>query len=66
MFSDGLSQLEFDTGEAALREAYRSDFDKRLDRMRGTSRRSAIPLLTLHTESPVLDQVRDELGYHRT
>ncbi len=65
VFSDGLSQLEFDTGERSLREAYRGDFEKRLERMRGTSRRHAIPLLTLHTEEPVLDQVRDELGYHR-
>lgn len=66
VFSDGMSQLEFDTGERALREAYRNDFEARMERMRGTSRRHAIPLLTLHTEEPVLEQVRDELGYHRS
>ena len=62
VFSDGLSQLEFNTGERALREAFSLDFKQRVDRMRATSRRHAIPLLPIHTAAPVLEQVRDELG----
>ena len=64
VFSDGLSQLEFNTGERALREAFSQDFQQRVERMRTTSRRHAIPLLPVHTAAPVLDQVRDELGQH--
>ena len=65
VFSDGLSQLEFNTGERALREAFSDDFQQRVERMRATSRRHAIPLLPVHTAAPVLDQVRDELGQHQ-
>jgi len=65
VFSDGLSQLEFNTGERALREAFSRDFQVRVDRMRATSRRHAIPLLPVHTAAPVLEQVRDELGQHQ-
>ena len=64
VFSDGLTQLEFNTGERALREAFSQDFQQRVERMRTTSRRHAIPLLPVHTAAPVLDQVRDELGQH--
>jgi len=64
VFSDGLSQLEFNTAERKLRDAYSTDFQQRVDRMRRTSRRNAIPLLPVHTAAPVLEQVRDELGQH--
>jgi len=64
VFSDGLSQLEFNTGERAMREAFNDDFQQRVNRMRATSRRHAIPLLPVHTAAPVLEQVRDELGAH--
>jgi uncharacterized protein (DUF58 family) len=65
VFTDGLSQLEFNTGEKALREAYGNDFQVRIERMRTTSRRHAIPLLPVHTAAPVLEQVRDQLGQHQ-
>ena len=65
VFTDGLSQLEFNTGERALREAFSQDFQQRVERMRATSRRHAIPLLPVHTAAPVLEQVRDELGQHQ-
>jgi uncharacterized protein (DUF58 family) len=65
VFSDGLSQLEFDTDDRALRERYGNDFQDRLSRMQATSRRHAIPLLPIHTAAPVLEQVRAELGHRR-
>jgi len=64
VFSDGRSQLEFNTSEKSLRERYGDDFKQRLERMRSTSRRHAIPLLPVHTAGPVLEQVRDLLGNH--
>jgi len=62
VFSDGLSQLEFNTSEQALRDAYGNDFQVRIERLQATSRRHAIPLIPVHTAAPVLDQVRAELG----
>jgi uncharacterized protein (DUF58 family) len=61
-FTDGRTQVELNTAERRLREAYRADFERRLQRMRATSRRHAIPLLAVHTAAPVLDQVRGQLG----
>lgn len=62
VFSDGFSQVEFNTAEKALRAAYSSDFEQRVAKMKATSRRNAIPLLPVHTAAPVLEQVREDLG----
>jgi uncharacterized protein (DUF58 family) len=62
VFSDGSSQMEFNTSERALTDAYKKDFEQRLQRMQQTSRRHSIPLLPVHTAAPVLEQVRDQLG----
>ena len=65
VFSDGLSQLEFNTGDRALRKAFSRDFEQRVERMKATSRRHAIPLLPVHTAAPVLEQVRADLGQRK-
>jgi len=65
VFSDGLSQLEFNTGDRALREAFSRDFEQRVERMKATSRKHAIPLLPVHTAAPVLEQVRADLGQRK-
>jgi uncharacterized protein (DUF58 family) len=65
VFSDGLSQLEFNTGDRALREAFSPDFEQRVERMKATSRRHAIPLLPVHTAAPVLEQVKADLGQRK-
>jgi uncharacterized protein (DUF58 family) len=62
-FTDGQTQVELNTAERRLRDAYRADFERRVQRMSDTSRRHSIPLLALHTAAPVLDQVRDQLGF---
>ena len=64
VFSDGERQIEFNSSERRLREAYAADFSGRMERMQDTSRRHTIPLLRIHTAAPVLDQVRDALGHH--
>jgi len=62
LFSDGLRQVEFDTGSRALRDAYRERFERRMAGMAATTRRYSIPMLALDTVAPVLDQVRNYLG----
>jgi len=64
VFTDGLEQLEVNSEQQALRDAYASDFQQRLDKMQGTSRKHSIPLIKVHTATPVLDQVKDQLGRH--
>lgn len=64
VFSDGREQLEFNSEEKKLRESYSNNFLQRLERMRTTSRKHSIPLLLVDTATPVLDQVRDQLGRH--
>jgi uncharacterized protein (DUF58 family) len=65
VFSDGHKQIEFNTEEKALRDAYANDFQQRIDQMKATSRKHSIPLLPVHTAAPVLEQVRDLLGKAR-
>jgi uncharacterized protein (DUF58 family) len=65
VFSDGSNQLEFNTEDKALRDAYARDFQQRIERMKSTSRKHSIPLLPVHTAAPVLEQVRDLLGKNR-
>jgi uncharacterized protein (DUF58 family) len=62
VFTDGLQQVEFDTAERRLRDAYRDHFRRRLEGISSTSRRHSIPLLALQTDAPVLEQVRGQLG----
>jgi uncharacterized protein (DUF58 family) len=65
VFSDGFNQVEFNTAERRLRDGFNADFEQRMERMKATSRRHAIPLIPVNTAAPVLEQVRDVLGYHR-
>ena len=64
VFSDGESEMEFNTADKKLRQAYSDDFQLRMDRMKATSRRHAIPLIPISTATPVLEQVRERLGQH--
>jgi len=64
VFTDSNSQVDFNTGNRKLREAYQRDFSERMQRMEATSRQHAIPILQVHTAAPVLEQVRDQLGPH--
>ncbi|MCJ7816021.1 MAG: DUF58 domain-containing protein [Xanthomonadales bacterium] len=64
VFSDGTLELEFNTADKKLRQAFSDDFQMRVNRMKATSRRHAIPLIPLNTATPVLEQVREQLGQH--
>jgi len=65
VFSDGESEVEFNTADRKLRRAYSHHFQERLDRMKAASRRHAIPLLPVSTATSVLEQVRQQLGQQR-
>ena len=64
-FADNEGQLEADTSNRKLRTAFQSEFDQRLEWIQSASRRFSIPLLSLQTDLPVSDQIREALGHHQ-
>ena len=63
-FADGEGQLEADTSNRKLRRSFQNEFEQKLEWMQSASRRFSIPLLPLHTASPVSEQIRAVLGHH--
>jgi uncharacterized protein (DUF58 family) len=63
-FADGEGQLEADTSNRKLRRAFKNEFEQKLGWIQSASRRYSIPVLPLHTISPVADQLRDAFGHH--
>jgi uncharacterized protein (DUF58 family) len=64
-FANDVGQLEADTSNRKLRLAFQSEFEKKLERIQSASRRFSIPVLTLDTNTPVADQLRDAFGHHQ-
>jgi uncharacterized protein (DUF58 family) len=63
-FADDEGQLETDTSNRKLRTDFQNLFESKLQRIRSASRRFAIPVLSLHTGSPVAEQMREAFGHH--
>ncbi|MBT8070939.1 MAG: DUF58 domain-containing protein [Gammaproteobacteria bacterium] len=63
-FADDKGQLETDTSNRKLRSGFQNVFEQKLQRMQSASRRLAIPVLSLHTGSPVAEQMREAFGHH--
>jgi uncharacterized protein (DUF58 family) len=62
VIGDGDLQLEFDSSETELRQAFHADFERRLAEARKLLLRRRIPVLTLSTDRLAIEQVRDQLG----
>ena len=60
--SDGELQAEIETGDASVRDRFRTDFQTRLERATTLLRRREVPVLPIHTGAPVAEQVRRALG----
>ena len=63
-FAGDEGQLEADTSNKKLRAGFQTVFEQKLQRMQSASRRLAIPVLPLHTSSPVAEQMREAFGHH--
>jgi len=55
-------RLEVDTSDKGLRKRFREDFDSRLQWIGEMSRLRSIPLLPIHTNEGVAEQLRELLG----
>lgn len=64
VFSGPPGQLEVNTSADKLRQEYTSAFDERLAWFESASRKFSIPMLRANTIEPVLDQIKQQLGYH--
>ena len=63
--SDGLRRLLFDSGDRRLAERYRERFESRLDGLRRHARRLGIPFITLATDQPLVETLREGLRGER-
>ena len=63
-FSDGEGQLEADTSNRSLRNAFQNDFEQKMERIQTSSRQFSMPVLPLDTIDPVADQLRNAFGHH--
>jgi uncharacterized protein (DUF58 family) len=62
VISDGELQLQFDSSEPDLRDAFQADFAVRLQQARDLLLKRQIPVLTISTDRLAIDQVREQLG----
>jgi uncharacterized protein (DUF58 family) len=63
--TDSELQLEVDTGDAGLRQRYEAEFDQRLARARQFLQRRGVPILPVHTQADVAEQLRELLSAPR-
>jgi uncharacterized protein (DUF58 family) len=63
-FANDAGQLEADTSNRKLRLGFKNEYAKKLEQIQSASRRFSIPVLTIDTNSPVPDQLRDAFGHH--
>ncbi len=60
---DGELQIEVNSGDEKIRQAFENAFSGRLAEIRGFLLSRQIPLLPLHTGLPVAGQIRKILGH---
>ena len=65
-FTERGAQLELDTQDAELRQAYRSLADARQARWQRLAQKLGVPLLALNTQSEMIEQLREHLNAQRS
>jgi uncharacterized protein (DUF58 family) len=64
-FTERGAQLELDTQDAELRQAYRNLADARQARWQRLAQKLGVPLLALNTQSEMIEQLREHLNAQR-
>jgi uncharacterized protein (DUF58 family) len=60
--SDGKSALDVDAADKGFQKRFKNRLKERADQLKHLSMQHAVPLLSISTERPVLDQVLEQLG----
>lgn len=66
VFSNGESQLEVDTSDQKLRDAFTGEFERRLEEARKVLLQRAVPLIPVSAAGDPLEQIQKLLGYARS
>ena len=64
-FTDGVDTVDVDSSTDSFRAKYKARRDVMRDKMGQLSRKNALPVVVISTESPVLDQLYAQLNVHR-
>ena len=64
-FAERGAQLELDTHNPELRQAYRAQGQARADRWQRLAQKLGVPLLPLSTQAELIEQLRDQLNAQR-
>jgi uncharacterized protein (DUF58 family) len=64
-FAERGAQLELDTHDASLRQAYRAQGEARQARWQRLAKKLGVPLLALSTQREMIEQLRDHLNAQR-
>jgi len=64
-FTDGVDTIDVDSSGNSFREKYRVRRDNIRDSMSNLSRKNALPLVSISTEFPVLNQLYEQLNINR-
>jgi uncharacterized protein (DUF58 family) len=64
-FAERGAQLELDTHNPDLRQAYRAQAQARADRWQRLAQKLGVPLLPLSTQTELIEQLRDQLNVQR-
>jgi uncharacterized protein (DUF58 family) len=64
-FAERGAQLELDTHNPDLRQAYRAQAQARADRWQRLAQKLGVPLLPLSTQTELIEQLRDQLNAQR-
>ena len=64
-FTDGVDTVDVDSSTHSFREKYKARRDVMRDKMGQLSRKNALPVVVISTESPVLDQLYAQLNVPR-
>ena len=60
--SDGKSAVDVDSANKGFQQRFKNRLEERADKLKHISMQHAVPLLSVTTERPVLDQVLEQLG----
>ena len=64
--SDGKSAVDVDSANKGFQQRFKNRLEERADKLKHLTVQHAVPLLSISTERPVLDQVLEQLGREAT
>lgn len=64
-FTDGVNTVDVDSSDKKFNKKYKEQLEKRKENFRQLSKKNALPVISISTEFPVLDQLYEQLSLRR-